>query len=226
VLREEGINWNIKYKMNIKLISQAILIFLAAIFFQINAYADSSAELTQLLLGIRTMQADFTQKITDKKAKPLQQTQGRMALERPGKFRWEVTKPIAQLIVANGTRLWIYDRDLEQVTIRAFKSATGQTPALLLSDNNLTLGKDFFVTQTGDASAPVFLLKPKDKSNFESIKLSFSNNVIHEMELKDHLGHTTLIQFRDVALNAPLSERLFTFKPPSGIDIIDETKQR
>lgn len=206
-------------------VSQAMIVFFAAIFFQINAYADSSAALTQLLLGMHTMQANFTQRITDKKARPLQQTQGRMALQRPGKFRWEVVKPVAQLIVANGARLWIYDRDLEQVTIRTFKSATGQTPALLLSDNNLTLGKDFFVTQTGDASAPVFLLKPKDKSNFESIKLSFSNTVIHEMELKDHLGHTTLIQFRDVALNKSLSERLFTFKPPSGIDIIDETKQ-
>ncbi len=70
-----------------------------------------------------------------------------MALQRPGKFRWEVVKPNAQLIIANGSRLWIYDPDLEQVIIRAFKHATGQTPALLLSDDNATLSKDFNVQQ-------------------------------------------------------------------------------
>jgi outer membrane lipoprotein carrier protein len=192
---------------------------------------DASGQLTNLLLNIKTMQADFTQTVKDKSAKALQQTHGHMALERPGKFRWEVTKPIAQLIIANGTRLWIYDADLEQVTIRSFKHAAGQTPALLLSDSTLTLNKDFDVqTQINPmaiANYQIFILTPKDKDDpFASIKLSFLNKKIQEMRLEDRLGHVTTIAFQNVQVGMPLPAALFNFKPAANVDVIDETKNK
>jgi outer membrane lipoprotein carrier protein len=196
-----------------------------------TAYAqDASADLTALLLNIHTMQADFTQTITAKgKGKSLQQTQGHMAMERPGKFRWEVTQPIAQLIIANGARLWIYDTDLEQVTIRSFHNAAGQTPAILLSASTLTLSKDFQVktqpTTMQIANAQTFLLTPKDKDDpFETIRLSFINKQIQEMRLEDRLGHVTTIAFQNVRVGMPLASGLFIFKPTAKIDVIDETK--
>jgi outer membrane lipoprotein carrier protein len=190
---------------------------------------DASGELTSLLLNVKTMQADFTQTVKDKSAKAaLQQTHGHMSLERPGKFRWQIIKPIAQLIIANGTRLWIYDADLEQVTIRTFKHAAGQTPALLLSDSTLTLNKDFNVEkQPGDSANPRFVLTPKDKEDpFATITLSFSNKKIQEMRLEDRIGHVTTIAFQNVQVGMSLASSLFNFKPAANIDVIDETKNQ
>ena len=195
-----------------------------------SAYADPAGDsLTKLLLDMHTMQANFTQTVQDKSSKSLQQSQGKMSLSRPGKFRWETQKPVAQLIIANGTRLWIYDADLEQVTIRAFHKAAGQTPALLLSDRNLTLSKDFNVREEPNpsqiAGSLLFMLTPKDKEDpFASIRLAFLNKQIHEMRLQDRLGHVTTITFQNVKTDVALSDALFTFKPAANVDVIDETK--
>lgn len=209
-----------------------IIFFLCAILFCALAHAQSaSAALTHLLLNTHTMQADFTQIIKYDKASVMHQSQGRMALERPGKFRWEIVKPNNQLIIANGSRLWIYDPDLEQVTIRSFSKAAGQTPALLLSDSNLTLEKDFSIKQVAGASqiagTEVFRLTPKDKENlFVSITLTFIQKQIREMQLADHLGHVTVVAFKNVKLGLTLPATLFTFTPPPQVDVIDETKKR
>lgn len=209
---------------------QLLKFFILALL-SINAYADSSSDaLTSLLLNMQTMQADFTQRVLDKAAHAIQQAQGHMALQRPGKFRWDVKAPTPQLIIANGNKLWIYDKDLEQVTVRTFKAAAGQTPALLLSDKSLTLSRDFNVKPAKNVSqvaSQSFVLIPKDKDNlFESIQLTFMNKQIQEMQLRDHLGHTTVIQFKNIQFGKPLAAALFTFHAPAHTDVIDETKQR
>lgn len=216
--------------MLLKKLFIATVIIVTGLFFMPLAIAqDATSSLTSLLLGIQTMQADFKQTVTDKSAHSLFESRGHMALERPGKFRWDVTHPNPQLIIANGARLWIYDKDLEQVTIRAFHKATGQTPALLLSDNTLDLSKDFNVQEAHNlmaiANYRIFVLTPKDKDDaFETIKLSFIDKRIHEMQLEDKLGHLTTIAFQNVQTGIPLPNSLFTFKPPAHIDVIDETK--
>lgn len=192
-----------------------------------RANADSASDnLTQLLNNIRTMQANFTEVVQDTKGKVLSQSQGKMSLERPGKFRWDVTTPNPQLIVTNGKKIWIYDADLEQLTIRYLSKEGGEAPALLLSNTNETLAKDFRVEMIKDASAQSFLLKPKDKSSmFESIKLGFENQKIKQMQLTDHLGHVTVIQFNRIVINKNLSPSLFNFKAPAKVDVIDETNR-
>jgi outer membrane lipoprotein carrier protein len=217
--------------LNFKKIPMLVLVIINCFLFT-NVHADPASDnLTKLLLNIHTMQANFTQIIKDKSAKSLQQSQGQMSLSRPGKFRWDIQKPVSQLIIANGTRLWIYDADLEQVTIRAFHKAAGQTPALLLSDNNLTLSKDFNVHTVPNpsqiAGSQLFLLTPKDKDDpFETIRLAFLNKQIHEMRLEDRLGHVTTITFQNVKTDIPLADSLFIFKPTANIDVIDETKNK
>jgi len=190
-------------------------------------YANSASDtLTGLLNNIRTMQANFSETVKDTKGKTLNQSQGKMSLERPGHFRWDVTQPNPQLVVTNGKKIWVYDADLEQVTIRYLQKESGEVPALLLSNTNETLEKDFRVDMTNEADTQWFLLTPKDKSSlFELIKLGFKNRQITQMQLQDHLGHVTLIQFNHIVVNNNLSPALFNFKAPAHVDVIDEVRQ-
>jgi outer membrane lipoprotein carrier protein len=195
-------------------------------FYLSTTFADTvSAELINLLNNVRTMQGEFIQTISNNKGKAISQTNGLMALQRPGKFRWDTKQPNKQLIVTNGTKVWIYDPDLDQVTIRFLTKEAGETPALLLSNTNSTLEKDFSV-EVLNIKSPLrwFLLKPKDRgSMFEAIKLGFDNQQIKQMQLQDHLGHVTHIQFSHVVINKVLASSLFTFTPPAKVDVIDET---
>lgn len=186
-------------------------------------------ELGNLLTQVGNLQANFTQTVYDNHHKAIQYSYGKMAMQRPDKFRWDVLKPIPQLIIANTTRLWIYDPDLEQVTIRSLKQAVGEAPTLLLSYNNDRLEQEYDVKGIRKKFSKLtwFMLTPKNPNNmFANVELGFANGVINQMQLKDHLGHTTLIQFERVQVNNPISTKLFTVKFPAGVDIIDETRRR
>jgi len=188
--------------------------------------ADKAQELTGLLNGIKTMRADFTQTIYDNRGQAIQKSTGKMALERPGKFRWQVGKPIPQTIIANSERLWIYDPDLEQVTIRSLKVETGEAPALILSHQNADLEKNYQIqSMKPQGTLQWFLLKPKKNDNmFASVKMGFANTQLKEMVLQDQIGHSTRVQFQKIEMNISLPSSLFKFIPPKGTDIIDETR--
>lgn len=205
------------------------LVFVFLLGFLNLVYAQASEDFSKLLNSVRTMQSNFTQTVLDNRGKAVQKSYGRMALERPGKFRWEIVKPIPQTIIANGSKLWVYDPDLEQVTIRALQKATGETPALLLSHENASIENDFAVKEL-PAKSPEwrwFALTPKkEDSVFASVQMGFVKDQLREMRLEDHLGHTTEIKFENPKTNASLAPSLFTFKPPANVDVIDETNQR
>lgn len=203
-------------------------LIVAAFLFSQTAYAGSSSELSSLLNSLHSMRADFTQTIFDNRGKAIQTSYGHMALQRPGKFRWEISKPIPQLIVANDKRLWVYDPDLEQVTIRALHQAAGESPAVLLSQENATIDQDYAVTQIqkGAPHWQWFALAPRGADSvLASIQMGFMDKQLHEMKLQDHLGHTTKIEFQHTAMNVSLPDTLFTFKKPPHVDVIDETKR-
>lgn len=127
------------------------LIAICVSFFSFAVYAQTpNEELTQLLKNMRSIQSDFTQTIVDKKGKIIQKSTGHMDLVRPNQFRWNVQRPNQQLIITNGKRLWVYDPDLEQVTIRKLSTAAGETPAMLLSNEDLSLGKEFTVRKNDE----------------------------------------------------------------------------
>jgi outer membrane lipoprotein carrier protein len=204
----------------------------AFLIYSLGLHAESASDtLTHLLLNIHTMQSNFTQTVKDKSRKALQSATGNMSLQRPGKFRWEIKQPNPQLIIANGSRIWVYDPDLQQVTIRSFSKSTGQTPAFLLSDEDLSLGKDFKVEEVPSisqiASQKMFKLTPNDKENlFAHILLTFQKNDIAEMQLEDHLGHVTTIAFKQTKTGMSLPASLFEYTPSPKVDVIDETKAR
>jgi outer membrane lipoprotein carrier protein len=206
-------------------VSSVIFYFAASI-----VMATPTSDFISMLNGVQSMKAGFTQTVYDNHGKATQKSYGSMAMQRPGKFRWDVTKPVPQLIIANQTKLWIYDPDLEQVTIRLMNKAAGESPALLLSHDNASLENSFAVQSIQrDASQRWFALTPKHKGNmFESIQMGFANNnnQIQEMRLKDNLGHLTVVQFKNIQLNVNTPASLFSFKPSAKIDVIDETRKK
>jgi outer membrane lipoprotein carrier protein len=202
------------------------MVFIFA-FFTATAYADDAyTSLSTLLNNVQSMQANFTQTIYDNRGKAIQKSFGNMSMQRPGKFRWVVTKPIPQVIVANASKLWIYDPDLEQVTIRSLKKSAGETPALLLSHVDTVLEKHYTVKQmqNNTAQGEWFSLTPKADSTFAGIKMGFIKGQIQEMDLEDHLGHTTRIYFKNIRTNINLSPSLFVFKANANTDVINETR--
>lgn len=205
------------------------LLIVTVLFSSPFAYSESATDFASLLNAVQTMQADFKQTVYDHRDKAIQTSFGTMAFVRPGKFRWQARRPIPQLIIANGSKLWIYDPDLQQVIIRSLQKAAGATPALLLSHVSVSLDNDFAITEIPQKQAGWrwFQLKPRKKeSMFETVQMGFVNNQIHEMQLQDQLGHTTKIQFSHAKINQTIAPNSFEFKNPPHVDVIDETRKK
>lgn len=203
------------------------LAVVASIFMVQAANASSAEDLNTLLNSIKTMKASFTQSIFDNYGKVVQKTYGTMALDRPGRFRWQVQKPMPQTIIANQDKIYIYDPDLEQMTVRRLTVDGNEAPALLLSHKDTTIDQTFDVSiMQGESALKWFLLKPKDDdAMFSTIKLGFVKNQIKEMELNDQIGHSTRVVFKNIKTNGKLPDKLFKLDPPKGTDVIDETKK-
>jgi chaperone LolA len=173
--------------------------------------------------------ADFEQTLMDEKNRELKQMHGTLILQRPGKFRWDYATPHRQLIIADGKRFWLYDADLEQVTVRAMDATLGATPAVLLSGER-PLQESFVITELGVRGGEEWQglewvgLTPKaEDAGFTRLWLGFDEKELRAMELTDNFGQTTLIKFSNVRRETRVDPALFTFTPPPGVDVIGET---
>lgn len=182
----------------------------------------SDALLQSKLNSIRSMTAVFKQTVKAKH-RVVSRSSGTMALQRPGKFRWQTNQPMAQLMVADGQKIWVYDKDLEQVTVKTQRKGLGGTAALFLSGYDDTVTRDFNVTQSTLGNELVFDLKSKSaKANFQRIKLMFRQNTLTGLELYDQLGQVTTVQLSQIKLNPKLAENIFRFKTPKGVDVVQQ----
>ncbi len=200
-----------------------LLILLALI--ALPAYADSGvARMHSFLQDVKTLKADFTQVVLDTNLKQVKQSSGTLSIKRPDRFRWDYAKPNAQVIVADGKRLWLYDVDLQQVTVKDMNNTLAASPAVLLSGSN-DVEKSFTVTDLGEKDGLSWVaLVPKVKdSDFNDVRLGFKGVDVSVMELKDNLGNTTRITFDHLQRNAPVADELFRFAPPKGADVIGDT---
>lgn len=188
------------------------------------ARADNTLEkLQQKLYSITTYQANFRQ-IVKTKGRVIQRSKGTMAIQRPGKFRWYSFTPMKQLIVADGTKLWIFDKELEQVTVKPQKQGLGGTPALFLSGYDDSLSDDFDIVLTEKNNTSTFTLKPKSSSdNFKRIILYYNGKQLTRIKLYDKLDQLTDVKFSRIKLNQQLKAKLFKFKPPKGVDVIKDS---
>ena len=107
-----------------------------------TAHADASGKLKNFIANTHTAQANFTQEVLDKNGKRIQSASGIMQFSRPGKFRWTYQKPYEQVIVGDGAKFWLYDVDLNQVTVKKLDAALGSSPAALLAGSN-EIERDF-----------------------------------------------------------------------------------
>ncbi len=187
------------------------------------AYGASVDDLKNLLNQTTTAKARFAQAVLDKNNKTLQQATGTMEFSRPGRFRWEYNKPYEQTIVGDGSRLWIYDKDLNQVTVRKLDRALGASPAALLAGSN-EIEKSYSLKSAGDAGGLDWLeAVPKSQDTaFERIRLGFGKGGLEAMELKDQFGQTTVIKFAGLERNAKIPPESFRFTPPKGAAVISE----
>ncbi|MBB3103942.1 outer membrane lipoprotein chaperone LolA [Azomonas macrocytogenes] len=185
--------------------------------------AGSVERLTQLLSQAETMTGRFSQLSLDGSGTRLQETSGELVLKRPGQFRWHTDKPMEQLLVSNGEKVWLFDPDLEQVTIRKLDQRQTHTPALLLSGDVSTISQNFSVSHKQTGEVIEFTLKPKAKDTlFDSLHLTFRNGVVNDMQLIDGVGQRTNILFSGIKMNQKLKADTFTFNIPPGTDVISE----
>ena len=178
--------------------------------------------LAKFVDGVQTLQAGFTQTQTDERGETLGESSGAMTLARPGRFRWEYQSPTPQLIVTDGSKLWLYDRDLRQVTVRPAAEALQGTPAALLSQKQ-TLTGSFPVTDLGaEQGARRLRLTPKARdSDFQSVDLWLKAGTPVRMLFKDQLGGATDIRFSNIRSNGRVDAAQFRFQPPAGVEVID-----
>ena len=185
--------------------------------------AAAVARLPHLLSQAQTLTARFSQLTLDGSGTQLQETAGELSLKRPGLFRWHTDAPQEQLLVSNGQKVWLFDPDLNQVTIQTLDQRLTHTPALLLSGDVSKISDNFEISHKEGGSVVDFILKPKAKDSlFDNLRLSFRNGVINDMQLIDGSGQRTNILFLSVKMNQPLDAAQFSFQPPADADVIEE----
>ena len=185
---------------------------------------DAATQIDRYLAKLTALSTAFTQVVRDRNGQIVERATGTFQMARPDRFRWEYREPYAQTIVADGTRVWLYDRDLDQVTVRPLEAGLGATPAMLLSGKQ-KVGEAFDSAGTEqDGDWTWQRLKPRaEGSDFDRVSLAFDRRgTLAGMELRDKLGQVTAIDFSEVRVNPRLDPATFRYAPPPGADVIGD----
>ena len=195
----------------------------AALLVAAHAAAAGADAIKAFVNEVKSARAVFRQTVADADGKTLQQSSGSFQFARPGKFRWVYEKPYEQLIVGDGAKVWIYDRDLNQVTVKGLGAALGSSPAALLAGSNDLDAAYDFVSVAGPSGLEWVEALPKDpESQFERMRIGFRKGNPEIMELHDRLGQVTTVQFSKLERNPRLRHDAFRFTPPKGADVVGD----
>lgn len=184
--------------------------------------ADESLEkLKAFTASIDTFTADFEQTLYDEDSTPLQVSSGTIKLKRPGRFVWDYTEPEAQQIIADGKQIWLYDKELEQVTVNALDDRVSGSPLVLLM-GTAPLEEAFDIVPLGESEGIDWIeLTPKStSSDFEKVFIGLQGADLAAMELRDNFGQATQIKFSNFKAGVQLEDEVFEFEPPEGVDVI------
>ena len=187
------------------------------------AWADGVSSLLDFFNNTTSMSAKFHQTVLDKQGRKAQEVDGTMMLQRPNKFRWDYQKPYEQQIISDGKQVFLYDTDLQQVTVRELSNAIGSSPAAMLAGGQ-NVEKSFTLKNAVRKDGLTWVLAlPKDKeSGYDRVLLGFKAEKLRKMELYDSFNHITHITFDDVERNPELQVSNFLFTPPKGVDVVGE----
>jgi outer membrane lipoprotein carrier protein len=184
------------------------------------ADARAAARLTAAIASLEGLRAEFRQTVTDANGEQTEAAEGSVSLARPGRFRWDYRTP-PQLIVSDGTTVWLYDEDLAQVTVRGAAETLSGTPALLLAGQG-DLAAEFAISDGGLADGLAWTrLQPKDaEGDFSELAVGIAGGELRRMTLVDRLGQTTRLDFSRIERNPRFAPGTFTFVPPPGVDVV------
>lgn len=190
-------------------------------FLSLTARADAVDTLKDFVANVKTGQATFTQTVTSPDGVKKKTSSGTFEFSRPNRFRFTYAKPFEQVIVADGQKVWIYDPDLKQVSVRKFSQALGATPAALLAGG--ALEKDFRLESLPSKDGLDWAqATPKaSDSAFQSVRIGFKGKELAAVEIADNFGQHSLLQFSKVSANVPLAADRFRFVVPEGADVIE-----
>jgi len=215
--------------MKKNLLNAAFFLLVGAVLNE-QVMADSAVQkLQEFFLNTTSMSAEFTQSIVSETKPSKEKSGGVLKMQRPGKFRWDYSFPFKQQIVADGSQLWVYDVEMEQVIVKPLDLVLGNTPAVLLSGNANIADRFDVVEITEKPSTDKGLywmqLTPKqEESGFEKLLLAFRGSDLSVMELKDAFGQVTRIEFSRLVKNPKIDPSEFIFRIPKGVDVIRDSE--
>ncbi|MDD5247860.1 MAG: outer membrane lipoprotein chaperone LolA [Rhodocyclaceae bacterium] len=187
-----------------------------------SAAASGLDQLKTFLDTTHSARGTFAQSVASKSGRKPQQSTGSFAMARPGKFRWHYEKPYEQLLVSDGEKLWSFDPDLNQVTVKKLGKALGSSPAALLAGGDLE--GHFALKDAGEADGIEMVdATPKAADgSFERVRIGFKDNLPRVMEIRDNFGQVTTLVFAEFHSNPALPPGEFKFSPPKGADVVGE----
>lgn len=208
-------------------VSRLLLAF-APLFFTAHVAAadDVLDRLRAFTMELESFTADFEQSLYNGDSDLLKNDVGTLSLKRPGKFIWRYDGEGGQEFISDGKSIWMFDKELEQVTVNALDDRLGGTPLVLLM-GGVPLEEQFEVTPLGESDGIDWVeLVPKDNStDFESLFIGLNQSGLAAMELRDNLGQATQIQFNNFKADVALDDEQFNFVAPDGVDVIGEAVQ-
>ena len=198
----------------------SLLAFSTGVF---SATGPARQALNQFSGKVKALGGSFSQTILDANGRTIEQSSGLLKLQAPRQFRWEVQKPEPQLVIADGDNIWVYDIELEQVSVRPQSFDESNSPLAVLLDLAM-LDQEFFVSEAGTESGMQMLqLKSRAKEpEFQSAKLGFDKSGLAHMQLTDNFGQRTVIRFSGWRKNTALKASEFKFSPPDGVDVVGQ----
>ena len=189
-----------------------------------TAFAGARDNLDAFSKGLQGLDGQFEQRLYDLDGRLKETSTGRVALSAPRLFRWEYATPYEQLIVADGEKVWVFDPDLDQVTVRPQGPEEQNSPLAALVDP-AKLERDFKVREGEEAEGLSWLLlSPRDpeQASFSSARLGFDGQALVRMEVVDTLGQRTEVKFSGWKRNPAFAAGTFRFVPPAGVDVVGE----
>jgi outer membrane lipoprotein carrier protein len=183
--------------------------------------ASPASDVEKYIAGLASWSADFKQTIADGSGKVLRSAGGKLYLQRPGKFRWDYSEPSEQLVLADGKRIWFYDKDLAQANVRDMDATLASTPAMLLSGGGPVSSQFDITALPPSGGLEWFQLIPKHTdTDFQLVRIGFAKGELASMFLADKLNQVTQLTFTHQVRNAKFAPDLFSFVPPPGVDVI------